>query len=62
MPFKDFKGNVSDAINKLVGDLKKFGYSGWKNLKVEQLRLGYGESVCYVIDELLNLELYRRNF
>lgn len=38
MPFKDFKGNSNDAVNKLVGDLKKFGYSGWKTLKVEQLK------------------------
>ena len=60
--FKDFKGNVNDAVTKLMGDLKKFGYSGMKNLKAEQLRLGYGESVCQVIDELLNLELYRREF
>jgi len=53
---------VTDAINKLIGDLKKFGYSGWKNLKNEALRPGYGEQVCHVIDELLNLELYRREF
>jgi hypothetical protein len=35
VPFKDFKGNATEAINKLLGDLKKFGYSGWKNLKNE---------------------------
>jgi hypothetical protein len=43
VPFKDFKGNTNDAINKLVGDLKKFGYSGWKKIKVDQLRQGYGD-------------------
>ena len=62
MPFKDFKGNSVDAINKLIGDLKKFAYSGWKNLKNDSLRQGYGEQVCHLIDELLNLELYRREF
>jgi hypothetical protein len=62
VPFVDFKGNVVDALNKLISDLRKFGYSNAKNLKVEQLRTGSGEQVCAVIDELLNLELYKREF
>jgi len=62
VPFVDFKTNVTDALNKLIGDLRKFGYSNAKNLKPEQLRTGWGEHVCAVIDELLNLELYRREF
>ena len=62
VPFADFKGNFVDAFNKLISDLKKFGYSNAKNLKVDQLKVGWGEHVCAVIDELLNLELYRREF
>ena len=62
MPFVDFKSNLPDALNKLIGDLKKFGYSNAKNLKPENLKTGWGEHVCAVIDELLNLELYRREF
>ena len=62
MPFVDFKSNLPDALNKLIGDLKKFGYSNAKNLKPEHLKTGWGEHVCAVIDELLNLELYRREF
>ena len=62
MPFKDFKGNAGDAMNKLMTDLKKFGYSASKTLKVESIKLGYGDQVCHIIDELLNLELYRREF
>ena len=46
----------------MIGDLKKFGYSNAKNLKPEMLRAGWGDHVCHVIDELLNLELYRREF
>ena len=30
--FNDFKGNIIEAVNKLMGDLKKFGYSGWKTM------------------------------
>ena len=62
MPFVDFKSNLPDALNKLIGDLKKFGYSNAKNLKPVLLKTGWGEHVCAVIDELLNLELYRREF
>ena len=29
---------------------------------MEHLRQGYGVSVCNIIDELLNIELYRREF
>jgi hypothetical protein len=46
----------------MVGDLKKFGLPNVKNLKIETLRPGYGEVVCQLIDELVNLELYRRDF
>jgi NIMA (never in mitosis gene a)-related kinase len=60
--FKDFKGNITDALNKIITDLKKFGYTQSKTLKLEQIKNGYGDQVCYIIDELLNLELYRREF
>ena len=33
-----------------------------KNFKPEQLELGYGEEICHLIDELLNIELYRRDY
>ena len=58
----DFKSNVGDALNKLISDLKKFGYSNAKVLTVDKLKPGWGEHICAVIDELLNLELYRREF
>ena len=47
---------------KILGDLKKFGLPNVKNLKIENLRAGYGETVCQLIDELVNNELYRREF
>jgi|TARA_B110001450_G_scaffold112232_1_gene105973 hypothetical protein len=46
----------------MVTDLKKFGLPNVKNLKIENLRSGYGEVVCQLIDELVNMELYRREF
>jgi len=53
---------VDDAITKMVKDLKNFGLPNIKNIKIETLRPGYGEIVCQLIDELVNLELYRRDF
>lgn len=46
----------------MLSDLKKFGLPNVKNFKVEQVAKGYGEQVCQLIDELVNLELYRRDF
>lgn len=60
--FRDFKGKVDEALAKMIGDLKKFGLPNVKNLKIDNLRPGYGETVCQLIDELVNIELYRREF
>ena len=38
VPYVDFKSNLNEALSKLMSDLKKFGYSNAKNLKVEQLK------------------------
>ena len=53
---------MEDAIGKMIGDLKKFGLPNVKGLKPENLRTGHGETVCQLIDELVNMELYRREF
>lgn len=60
--YKDFKGKTEEALNKMVTDLKKFGLPNVKNIKLETLRPGFGEIVCQLIDELVNIELYRREF
>lgn len=57
VPFKDYKGNIIDAMNKLIKDLKIFGYSNWRNLKVESLRMGYSEQVCDVITEVFTFTI-----
>ena len=44
--FKDFKGKIDDALNKLINDLKKLGITLAKNLKIDNLRPGHGEIVC----------------
>ena len=60
--FKDYHGNTMDALNKMINDLKKFGSQAVRNVKPETLAQGHGEEVCTIIDELLNIELYRREY
>ena len=60
--FKDFKGNTAEAMTKLISDLKKFGSQAVKVCTVENLTQGYGYEVCQLVDELLNIELYRRDY
>ena len=60
--FRDFKGKIEDALAKLLNDMKKYGIPNIKSLKVDSLKSGYGEIVCQLINELINIELYRRDF
>jgi hypothetical protein len=60
--FKDFKGNTNEALIKMIKDLKNFGINVAKNCRPEHLQVGYGEVVCHLIDELLNIELFRREY
>ena len=46
MNYKDWKGKSEDAFNKVIADLKKIGLPNVKNIKIENLKLGYGETVC----------------
>lgn len=60
--FRDFKGNTGEALSKMIGDLRKFGIQVARNCQPEHLKSGYGEVVCHLIDELLNVELFRREY
>ena len=51
-----------EALSKLIKDLTKFGSQAIRMCKPEHLAKGYGEEVCQLIDELLNIELYRREY
>ena len=51
-----------EALTKLLSDLKKFGSQAARNVKPETIVPGFGEDICHIIDELLNVELYRREY
>jgi len=67
MPFKNFS-KPEEAIEKLVSDAKRYGVdfsapNKWNFFDLnKQLVQGHGESVVYLVDELLNRELFRRDF
>ena len=42
--------------------VNKFGVKFSPYFEEPQLLLGYGESVCYLVDDLLNRELIRRDY
>ena len=46
----------------MINDLRKFGVQVAKNCKPEHLMQGTGEVVCHLIDELLNVELFMREY
>lgn len=50
------------VIEKMVGDIKMFAGRLPEGVKDKSLVNGYGEDVCYVINDLLNRELIKRNF
>lgn len=61
LPFNTFKQSP-EAISKLVGDAKKLGVKFHEFFDPAQLVQGHGESVCYLVDDLLNRELIRRDY
>jgi len=51
-----------EAIDKLMVDVKRFRVSLPDNFHPKMLYEGYGEGVCFIINDLTNRELIRRNF
>eukprot|EP00347_Sterkiella_histriomuscorum_P020114 403339050 len=56
-----FKSN-QDAVDQLLIDVKKFKVSLPEHFTSRQLIEGYGEGVCYIVNDLTNRELIRRKF
>ena len=51
-----------DAIERLFKDIKKFRVSLPDDFNFKTLLDGYGEAVCYIVNDLTNKELIRRKF
>ena len=51
-----------EAIHKLIKDLQRFKVHLPENFSEDTLLNGYGESVCFIVNDLTNRELIRRKF
>ncbi|CAI2384901.1 unnamed protein product [Moneuplotes crassus] len=61
LPFKTNKSS-EEAVKRLLADCKKFGVKFSSYFEEHQLLQGFGDSVCFLVDELLNRELIRRDY
>jgi len=51
-----------EAVKRLIADCKKFGIKSSRFYDEQEMMQGYGESVWYLINDLLNRELIRRDY
>lgn len=51
-----------EAIHQLLKDVKRFMVALPDDFTPKMLYEGYGEGVCYIVNDLTNRELIRRNF
>lgn len=49
-------------MDRLLADVKRFKVSLPDNFHARLLYEGYGEGVCFIVNDLTNRELIRRNF
>jgi hypothetical protein len=65
-PYEDLRvehfASKEQAIDALLNDMQKFKVHLPENFSKESLYSGYGESVCFIINDLTNRELIRRKF
>ena len=59
--FKSIK-SPEEAVKRLISDWKKFGIKSSRYFEKSQLLQGFGEAVWYLINDLLNRELIRRDY
>ena len=53
---------VEDCGNKLYTDIRQLGIRLPEQLNISHIKNGYGDTVCFILNDLLNRELIRLNF
>jgi len=56
------KADPAQLVHGIVDDLRGRGIQASSDATLSQLRQGYGESVCIILNELINQELLARDF
>ena len=55
-------GSREEAVTRLMKDLKKLKLHLPENFDENELLKGFGEPVCFIVNDLTNRELIRRKF
>lgn len=55
-------GSREEAVTRLMKDLKKLKVHLPENFDENELIKGFGEPVCFIVNDLTNRELIRRKF
>lgn len=55
-------GSREEAVTRLMKDLKKLKVHLPENFDENELLKGFGEPVCFIVNDLTNRELIRRKF
>ncbi|CAG9320770.1 unnamed protein product [Blepharisma stoltei] len=58
----DSFADSNEVAKQILSDVRSFGAKVLENITFQSISQGYGENVCYIINELLNKELIRRDF
>lgn len=55
-------GDAEEVAKQILADVKNFGIKAAENIAPINLKSGYGEGVCIIINDLLNRELVREDY
>lgn len=55
-------GDAEEIAKHILADVKQFGIKAAENITPVNIKHGYGEGVCIIINDLLNRELVRQDY
>lgn len=56
------KNGLDKVAADLIQDIRKWGVRLPENLSITFIRTGDGDTICFILNDLLNRELIRKNF
>ena len=60
--YSSSKSNLDKMIENLMNEIKNFGVKIPEFVSYESLKNGFGEAVCFIVNDLLNKELIRQDY
>ena len=56
------RSDIDSLLKNLFNEVKNFGVKMPEFVTIEALKNGFGEAVCYIVNDLLNKELIRKDY